>query len=253
MGYSYSRLKTYRDCPLRYKFTYIDKIKAPGAIEQFIGSMVHEALEEVLKVRWGSNKDLSCADACRIFDERFDEHLTDDLLLRNTNLTVEDHRARGHDFIARFYLIEAQREQGEVLGVEKWIAFPIGSSSMGGFIDRLERRGDDYHIIDYKASYYPMTQAKANADWQLPIYEMAVRKEYPDAQSVLLEWFYLGPGIVVQSARTAEQLKELEGEICALIDAIESDAEFLPLGNNWCPCEHEDRCKADKQRRRIKA
>jgi len=95
-----------------------------------------------------------------------------------------------------------------------------------------------------------MSQEKADTDWQLPIYEMAVREEYSDAKSVLLEWFYLGPGVVIQSARTTAQLRELKADICALVDVIESDTEFLPLGKNWCPCEHEERCEEEKQRRR---
>lgn len=253
MGYSQSKLNTYRDCPLKYKYAYVDKIEVPSTIEQFLGSTVHEALEEVLKVRRDYHRDLSYEDACGIFDRRFDANYTADLTTKKGYLTPEDHKLRGHDFIAKFYEIEARRHAGEVLGVEKWISFPIGRSSMGGYVDRLERVGDELHIIDYKASDYPMKQEKADVDWQLPIYQMAVQEEFPEAERFLLEWFYLGAGVVVQSARTPEQLQDLKGEICSLIDEIESDTEFQPLGNNWCPCEYEELCKTEKERRRLKA
>lgn len=253
MGYSQSKLNTYRDCPLKYKFAYVDKVRTPGTIEQFVGSMVHEALEEFINARSRYHRDLPYEDTCGIFDQKFDQNYTDDLLVSKDYLTNEDHKVRGHEFIKRFYEIEAGREPGDVLGVEKWISFSIGASSMGGYIDRLERIGNEFHIIDYKASDRPMSQDKADNDWQLAIYEMAIREEFPEAQTVRLEWFYLGPGIVVRSARTPEQLKDLEGEICTLIDEIESDTEFLPLGNNWCPCEYAGLCEMEKARRQLKA
>jgi len=253
MAYSQSKLNTYRDCPLKYKFAYVDRIKTPDSIEQFVGSMVHEALQEVVDVRRKFGKTLGYDDACLIFDRKFDENLKDDIVISKEYLTADDYKVRGHDYIEKFYEIEARREPAEVLSVEKKVNFEVGPSPMIGYIDRLEKQGKVYHIIDYKASDYPMKQAKADEDWQLAIYEMAVRDEFPDADDVVLEWFYLGRGVVVQSARTPEQLRDLEGEICSLVTEIENDTDFLPLGKNWCPCEYEDLCQAEKERRRLKA
>ena len=44
--YSHSRLECFKQCPLRYKFRYIEKIKVEKkSIEGFLGSKVHETLE----------------------------------------------------------------------------------------------------------------------------------------------------------------------------------------------------------------
>jgi hypothetical protein len=51
MGYSYSKLNMYKDCPLKYRFVYVEKVRSVGNIEQFVGSMVHEALEEFISVK----------------------------------------------------------------------------------------------------------------------------------------------------------------------------------------------------------
>jgi ATP-dependent exoDNAse (exonuclease V) beta subunit len=191
-------------------------------------------------------KDLTQAETCRIFDQKFDAKLAQDIKMSKPYLTVNDHKMQGHEFISKFFEIESRRQPGEVLGVEKWVSFPIGSSSMGGYIDRLERIGDAIHIIDYKASNYPITQAAADVDWQLAIYEMAIRKEQPEVEKVFLEWFYVGPGVVVRSTRTHHQLRQLHDEICNLIDRIESDREYSPIGNRWCPCEYQDLCDIEK-------
>jgi putative RecB family exonuclease len=47
--YSHTQLALFEQCPQRYKFTYIDKLRKPeeqGA-EAFVGSRVHENLEKL--------------------------------------------------------------------------------------------------------------------------------------------------------------------------------------------------------------
>ena len=44
--FSHSRLSTLDDCPRRYQFRYVDRLKeAFQTIEAFMGTMVHEALQ----------------------------------------------------------------------------------------------------------------------------------------------------------------------------------------------------------------
>jgi len=47
MIYSHSRLAAFEQCPLRFKFQYIDKLKPDikQSIEGFLGNKVHDTLE----------------------------------------------------------------------------------------------------------------------------------------------------------------------------------------------------------------
>lgn len=49
--FSDSRLSTFEQCPLKYKYQYIDKfkVKAAKTVEAFMGSCVHEALEKLYR------------------------------------------------------------------------------------------------------------------------------------------------------------------------------------------------------------
>jgi len=49
--YSHSRISTFENCPYQYKLKYIDRKKPEisTTIEAFMGSMVHEALEDLYK------------------------------------------------------------------------------------------------------------------------------------------------------------------------------------------------------------
>ena len=58
--YSYSKLNTFKQCPLKFKFRYIDKIipKIERTIEAHLGSVVHETLEWIYKqVKKAETKD----------------------------------------------------------------------------------------------------------------------------------------------------------------------------------------------------
>ena len=46
--YSISRIRTFDDCRLRYRYRYIEAIDAAKeTVEAFMGSRVHEALQEL--------------------------------------------------------------------------------------------------------------------------------------------------------------------------------------------------------------
>lgn len=47
--YSYSRLNTFEQCKLRYKFQYIDQVETEieNTVEAFMGELVHKVLEKI--------------------------------------------------------------------------------------------------------------------------------------------------------------------------------------------------------------
>ncbi len=56
--YSISQMNTYINCGRKYKYRYIDKIKAPRNDNLIVGSAHHEYFENVLKARL-DGKDLN--------------------------------------------------------------------------------------------------------------------------------------------------------------------------------------------------
>ena len=45
MRIPYSALEAFENCPKKYEFRYVDKIKAPKSKEQILGTVVHLALK----------------------------------------------------------------------------------------------------------------------------------------------------------------------------------------------------------------
>jgi putative RecB family exonuclease len=253
--YSPSKLTAYMDCPLKYRFSYIDRIKKPDNVIPFVGTIVHETLREVVEAREEYGKELGFDEAALIFERIWDEEWKDDIVIEKEYLAPDDYRGRGLRYLEKYFEMEEERERWEVVALEKGCGFDIRDTgrTMGGFIDRLERKGNSFRIIDYKCSKRVLSQDRADEDHQLGIYELALRELYPDAEEVTLEWYFLGAGEVASSTRTAEQRAGLEREIVKMVRTIEADTEFLPLGTRWCPCEYAEECEAEKRRRTLDA
>lgn len=253
--YSHSKMNTFRQCPLKYRFAYIDKIKKEEeGIEAFTGSCVHKALEELLGLKKEFDREPDFEKAGELFLATWEEKYHPGIVIRRNGVTPEDYRKRGLMALRNFFEMEKGREFGELLGLEVRLLFPLGNSSIKGFIDRLQKDGDTFHIIDYKVARNDMPQEKADSDTQLALYEIGIRKLYPDVRNVVLHWYMLPHNNVVDSTRTESDLRQLEADVLALIDKIESTTEFLPVETSLCGwCEYQEECAEEKKRRTVEA
>ena len=132
--------------------------------------------------------------------------------------------------------------------VEKRVGFPITVDDreyrIEGFVDRLALAPDGaFEIVDYKTAKSLPNQEHADADWQLALYELAVRREWPDVKEVRLKWHYVRHGKTMVSIRDeAARAKLLKGA-GELISKIKHDHAFEPQQSPLCDwCEYRDLC-----------
>ena len=253
--YSHSKMSTFRQCPLKYRFGYIDRIKKEEeGIEAFTGSCVHKALEELLKLKKEFDREPDYEKAEELFLATWEEKYHPGIVIRRKGVTPEDYRRRGLMCLRNYFEMDKGQEFGELLGLEVRLAFQLGGSSIKGFIDRLQRDGNTFHIIDYKVTKNDMAQEKADSDTQLALYEIGIRKLYPDVQNVVLHWYILPHKNVVDSTRSESERLELETEVLSLIEEIENTSDFLPVETALCDwCEYPEECEEEKRRRTVAA
>jgi putative RecB family exonuclease len=246
--FSPSKLGMYKECPRRYRYRYVDKIKSEAqSVEAFLGSRVHEALEElysgVVHARLMSLEDL-----VRFYERRWDSEWSEAIFLRNQHYSREDWKNIGRECLSHYYFQHRSFDADKTVEVEKRIGFSLEVQGqlcrIEGFIDRLALGADGiFEIHDYKTGKSLPTQAEVDSDWQLGIYELAVRESWPDAPGVRLVWHYLRHGTSLRSRRSPEALERLKREIVSLIVAIKSDHEFPPRRNPLCDwCEYREIC-----------
>ncbi|HEX2695053.1 MAG TPA: PD-(D/E)XK nuclease family protein, partial [Acidobacteriota bacterium] len=232
--YSISRIGTFDDCRLRYKYQYIDRLKAEKeTIEAYMGSRVHEALQELYGfVRNGVVKPREWL--LDTFEGLWDRNLTDAVKVVRSEYTSDDYRRKGRKCLEDYHATYAPFDRAKVVATEKKVTFKLrdesGEVEFLGFIDRLDWNDRDrvFEIHDYKTSGSFPSQEDADRDEQLGLYHLAVRSEWPDAEDVRLVWHYLVFNREIVSARKREDLAALEKEIVRRVRRIQVATEFPP-------------------------
>jgi putative RecB family exonuclease len=247
--YSISRIGTFEDCRLRYKYQYVDRLKADKeTIEAFMGSRAHEALAELYGfVKNGVVKPRDWLLAR--YDDLWGKNLTPAVKVVRSDYTEDDYRRKGRKCLDDYYGEYAPFDQAKVVATEKEISFKLKDGnveiSFRGIIDRLDWNDKEkiYEIHDYKTSGSLPTQADADTDDQLGLYHIAVRSLWPDIDRVKLIWHYLLFNKRIESSRTQEKLAELEKAMILKVKEIEACTDYPPKKSALCDwCGFQDIC-----------
>ena len=179
--YSHSKLNTYEQCPLKYRFIYIDKLERPEIenIEAFLGNRIHDTLqkcyEDIKLTKANSLKDL-----LRYYSKTWDENWHDSVKIVRTDITQEHYRALGERFIENYFNRYSPFDRDITIGTEIRLNFALDDANeykMMGFVDRLSRTADGvYEVHDYKTSAHLVDQQEIDTDRQLGLYHLAVQK-----------------------------------------------------------------------------
>jgi putative RecB family exonuclease len=245
--YSHSRLSTFEQCPLKYKYQYIAGIKREeDSIEAFMGSRFHEVMEKAYAER--AFRASSADDLKKLFNELWDKNWGDHVFVVRSDRTPEDYRKIGLKAVEDYHKRYAPFDEGRVLGIERRVIADLdgtGTYEIKGFVDRLMETEDGrYEIHDYKTSGTLQSQEYFDNDRQLALYEIAIRQMWPrDVRKVDLVWHYVVHDKEMRSSRTQEQLEDLKQDTIELIDRIEATQKFPPCESTLCRwCTFQDIC-----------
>ena len=254
--YSHSRLGTFENCPRQYWFAYIEKpdIVRVDTIEAFLGSRVHDVLEELHR-RLLMGRLLTLDETLQYYGDVWAKAWSDGIRIVRKEIAAADYREVGRKAIRDYYERYQPFDQSQTLGLEKPVLFDLddaGKYRMRGFIDRLAQRRDwTYEIHDYKTAGYLMTQAAADTDRQLALYHIGIQGMWNDVREVDLIWHYLRFDKEIRSRRTSEQLESLKAQSIALIKDVEARGDdvtnFPTQDSSLCDwCDYRVLCPATK-------
>ncbi len=253
--YSHSRLQTYENCPLQFKYRYVEKIeiKVVETIEIFLGSRVHEALEKLYR-DLRMTKKTSLDELVSHYNQIWEKNWLDSILVVRKEYNPEHYRKLGEKCLRDYYHRYQPFDQGKTLGTEQIILIHLddeGKYKIRGFIDRVVFAGDGhYEIHDYKTSGHLPDQSILDSDRQLALYQIGVENKWRDVKYVDLVWHYLVYDKEMRSQRTKDELKELKAKTIGLINHIEKmkkDDKFPPRESNLCDwCQFYSICPTKK-------
>jgi len=244
--YSHSRLSTYEQCPLRFKFAYIEKreTEIEGSIEAFLGEMVHAVLEKLYTdVKF--KKIPSFQELLDFFHDEWEKNWTENIIIVHEEYTQENYKKLGEQFIIDYYNRYKPFNQDRTVALEKRIIMRLDDKHIvQGYIDRLACKDNGEYIIhDYKTTGSLPGNTYVEEDRQLALYAMAVKKSYPDCKRVILVYHFLAFDKEFTAEKTEEKLEALRKEVIQLIDTIEATKEFPAHVSTLCDwCEFQPEC-----------
>jgi putative RecB family exonuclease len=252
--YSHSRLSTFEQCPLKFKFRYIDKLEPEikQSIEGFLGNRVHDTLEFIYNESC-RGRIVELDEIIEFYIQIWNREYTPEIKVVNEELDAEHYFEKGIKFLID-YFTENYPFKDNTIAVEKLIMLDLDPTKPGkyriqGYIDRLVHDKDSniFEIHDYKTGQIK-TQEELDKDRQLALYSIGIREEFPEVQDVHLIWHFLDFNRKMSSKRTDEELNELKQNIINLIIKIESTKEFNANPSilcRWCEFRGycEDKCE----------
>jgi RecB family exonuclease len=235
-----TRIRTYLECALKYRFVYIDKIgkfylRSRAGFS--FGSTLHHVLQE--------------------FHEAGATHTPEEMVTRlETNWIgagyeseeqEQRHRAAGEEIVQAYHAAHQERreQQVETWATEKTLTCDMGRFKLSGRVDRIDRHADGrLEIIDYKSGRQETTPEEVAGSLAMNIYQLILRRLYPDTP-VFATIYCLRSGVQASYALEGETLNAFERDLVALGDTI-LDTDYAPLTPVRVPacedCDFYARC-----------
>lgn len=178
---SFSAIAAYQDCPRQYWYRHVQRLPVVQSAEAVRGVILHEVLRRAGELR-RQGQLISAARLRSLHDEvwrvtPFPDPRRAPAFKRNGLAALESFRARGG-----FDAVPEYLEQPFEVAVDGW--------KLRGVIDRIDRAGDGWKIIDFKSGR-PI--AGRRRDLQVALYALGA-SEAMHLEPVELEVVYLSSG-----------------------------------------------------------
>ena len=222
---SATRINTFLQCKLRYKYNYIDKLEKLSNPAFKLGLACHTALEYAGKLWKDNNLTYFTEDQIKeVLDVYSDKAIEEGL--EEYSSFVE-----GKEMLKHKLLNFAVGER--ILDLEISFGFEDGSdiyTSTGvpliGAIDKVvEINESTLMIVDYKTSMTIPDSDKLKTDIQLSMYNLVANQIYPNYDRVILCLDMLRKNEMVYTYRTKQELDEFENYLKVIYDKM---VEFDP-------------------------
>ena len=235
---SFSRVDTYEQCPLRFKFAYVDELPSVPGPHLSWGSSIHGALE-----RWWDQKLPEPPDVQVLLDALYE--LWDDQGFAGMERDDKIRWYRHAQDVLRRHHQRYARDYQPAVATEQWFEVDLGESvTVVGSIDHVARTpSGGIGIVDWKTNRKAKTRAHVAGSLQLAIYARAARELWGhDPEWVALD--YVVPGVRVTVGRDEIDVDAAVERIRTVAAEVRAEA-FSPTPNRLCGwCDYRAECPA---------
>lgn len=258
-AYSYSALDSFKSCPRKFKFQYIDKTKVPRKVnaEALMGNIVHRALRRLYTL--GADG-VVCPlhEIITYYREQFAKIDKSTIEVASEYHDVGDYLKVGEELLKKHYEQYQPFNQGTLIGTEMnaWFTLPGTPFRFRAIIDRLWKRDDGViEICDYKTGKTLLSANDRPFVYQMGIYQLAVQEKYPHFEKIEQVQYYLRHGEEIRKAVDGDELEmlteELRAAVLETIDAARSDSFPTKEGGYCHYCAFVDICPAKRHQKLL--
>ncbi|MEA1980024.1 MAG: PD-(D/E)XK nuclease family protein, partial [candidate division Zixibacteria bacterium] len=208
--YSHSSLGTWRTCPRKFKFNYIERIKVPDRVtpDAYLGSSVHRVLNKLYSLG-ADGIVIPLEDVMQMYNEEWKKVDLNAIALIKDFYTVDDYIRLGREMITRHYEKYSPFRFGTLLGTELKLTFDIPKTPFKGnaIIDKLLKLDDGtIQIIDYKTGKNIPKVTDPAFRYQMGFYQIAVQQNFPQYKNIEQVQIYLRPDETITHKVSEDEL-----------------------------------------------
>jgi len=231
-----SSIGTFNQCPMRYKFSKLDRLPEPSTDPQILGSYVHEVLEELFKL---PREERTMQNAGRIAKELYSSTWQEEFKsLDKVACDENTFRWRVRWCLENYFELE-DPTSFDAAGIEARMSGDIDGVPIYGIIDRWTIEDDKMVVSDYKTGKKPRPQYEWEKKMQIMIYSILLEKE-TGMETKHAELIYLkSPSVavyhptkkIVDSVKAT--IRQTWDEVTTSCSTGEFETRTGPLCN-WC-------------------
>jgi ATP-dependent DNA helicase UvrD/PcrA len=237
---SATAVESYENCPMQFKLEREWRIpgEVPAAMQY--GASIHRVLRtyyDALRLK----RPIALDQLIEYFRADLAEASLQD------KYQHELYEKQGLEQLREFVATAARHEAPDVLHTEQEFKIQIGSATVAGRMDRIDRSsGNRVVIVDYKTGR-PRSQEDADKSLQLSIYACAAR-EGLGYESERLAFYNLENNSLISTTRSHHQLEEAKAKVQDVAKKI-AEGKFEPKPGFLCSfCAYRNLCPATEKR-----
>jgi DNA helicase-2/ATP-dependent DNA helicase PcrA len=242
---SATAIESYRDCPLKFKFSHYLKIPTGPQPALTFGNIMHQAVRYFVEQRKMMKSPPEFEAVERFYLNAWRDVGFEDAYQEQAYMKAGLEQLRG--------FVEREKESGvpaEKIRTEEFFRLDLGEVVLEGRIDQIQPlgAGDDHavELIDYKTGR-PRSQKDADQSLQLSIYALAARDQLK-VKPARLTFYNLTNNQPVSTARTGGDLDKALKEVREVADEIRR-LLFRPTPGFTCRyCDFVPVCPAHEEK-----
>jgi putative RecB family exonuclease len=238
-----SKVVSFRDCALAFKYSVIDRLPEPPSPPAAKGTLVHRALE-LLYAR--EPDDRTIESALIDLDRAWDDVMSSE---EYAGMEVpDDFRSSAATLVRRYFQLEDPTKIRPI-GLELFLSTPLNEHvNLRGIIDRLELDEDGELVVtDYKTGRVPGERHEQGRLTGVHFYSYLCEQLF-GRRPARIQLLYLGEPVAIIATPSEQSTRGLTMKVGAIWSAIERACErddFRPKPGPLCSwCSFKDLCPA---------